>query len=185
MGVRRGNAPRNEVIHSCHCRGKKFDSFTPAVFFCLSMYNADMEVISNSLDDTKELAHKFARGLSPSEGGATIIGLSGELGSGKTSFVKFVAEELGVKDTITSPTFVIEKIYKLKGQLFDYLIHIDAYRLENGDELKHLGWDSIATERNNLIFLEWPEHVQGIFPKSTKMIIFEHRDKNTRLIKTS
>ncbi|MEK7514295.1 MAG: tRNA (adenosine(37)-N6)-threonylcarbamoyltransferase complex ATPase subunit type 1 TsaE, partial [Patescibacteria group bacterium] len=88
-----------------------------------------------TLVELQALAHSFAQKSSPLGKRAKIVGLIGELGAGKTAFVKEVAHLLGVKDTLTSPTFVIEKIYPLKGKQFKKLIHIDAYRLSEGKEL--------------------------------------------------
>ena len=105
------------------------------------------------------------------DGGALIVGLYGDLGSGKTAFTQVVAKCLGVKETVTSPTFVIEKIYKLDHRDFEHLIHIDAYRLKNGDELLHLGWEEIAKNPKNIIFIEWPERVAEILPNNMKKFI--------------
>ena len=88
----------------------------------------------------------------------------------------------GLEKTITSPTFVIEKIYKLKNQVFDNLIHIDAYRLKNEKELLNLGWREISKNPKNIIFIEWPENVNDILPSDTKNIKFRFVDKNVREI---
>ena len=86
-------------------------------------------------------ATRFASSLEPSQQGATFVTLSGELGAGKTAFTKGVAKALGVTETVNSPTFVLEKIYDLSqfdghSVSFKRLIHIDAYRLASGIELK-------------------------------------------------
>ena len=93
------------------------------------------------------------------EGCATLIALSGDLGAGKTAFTKAVAKVLGVSEEVTSPTFVLEKIYQLAGKQWKHLIHIDAYRLEGGHELLAIGFDGIYRDAGNLILLEWPEKV--------------------------
>lgn len=94
---------------------------------------------------------------------ATIILLSGDLGAGKTALVKKAAEYFGIHETITSPTFVIQKEYDIKdNKSFNNMIHIDAYRLENKSELEYLGWDSLLRDKETIIFLEWPEMVSGI-----------------------
>lgn len=111
-----------------------------------------------------------------------VVGLSGDLGSGKTAFTQAVAKQLGIQDIVTSPTFIIEKIYKLNNQQFDHLIHIDAYRLESGAELLHLGWNEIAANPKNIIFVEWPEKVVDILPKGITMIEFKFIDETTREI---
>jgi tRNA threonylcarbamoyladenosine biosynthesis protein TsaE len=146
--------------------------------------------ISKSLSDTEKLAVSFVTNLKPAKSGATIFGLAGDLGSGKTTFTKEVATLFGIKkEGVTSPTFVIMKIYKpratrftLHASRFTHLIHIDAYRLEKSDELLHLGWKEISKDKNNLIFIEWPERVKEILPKTTKTIYFEFIDENTRSI---
>lgn len=112
---------------------------------------------------TKE-AKTFTGTLAPKARGATLITLSGELGAGKTSFAQGVAAALGVVGSVTSPTFVLEKVYELRGQPFSKLIHIDAYRLVSGDELRALGFDELMGESSNLVLLEWPEKVSDLLP---------------------
>ena len=143
-----------------------------------------MKIISKSLAETEKIAREFlAKEIMKSENSATVIGLYGDLGSGKTAFTQAVAKCLGVKEAVTSPTFVIEKIYKLDHQNFEHLIHIDAYRLRSGDELLHLGWEEIAKNPKNLIFIEWPEKVAEILPNDIKKIHFTFVDENTREIR--
>ncbi len=112
-----------------------------------------------------------------SQDGATVIGLYGDLGAGKTAFTKKLAEVLGVKETVTSPTFVIEKIYTLDNKEtnknFSNLIHIDAYRLEGSRELKQLGWDTIVSNSRNIIIVEWADKVEDILSSNTKRIYFK------------
>jgi tRNA threonylcarbamoyladenosine biosynthesis protein TsaE len=134
-----------------------------------------------SLGDTTALAEQFIKSLTPQRT-ATIVGLHGDLGSGKTTFTQAVAKVLGITETVTSPTFVIEKLYSLSHADFKKLIHIDAYRLESGKELLHLGWQEIADDPKNLIFIEWPERVADILPKDMKKIEFTFVDETTREI---
>ncbi|MFQ5662132.1 MAG: tRNA (adenosine(37)-N6)-threonylcarbamoyltransferase complex ATPase subunit type 1 TsaE, partial [Candidatus Paceibacteria bacterium] len=99
---------------------------------------------SKNLKETEELAKEFIENLLPNKNTALIVALYGDLGSSKTTFVKSVAKAFGLEKTVTSPTFVIEKIYRLENQNFENLIHIDAYRLESASELKSLGWEEIS-----------------------------------------
>ena len=109
-----------------------------------------MIIKTNSVKETEKVAKNFVEEITRAERArrnnqnALIVGLYGDLGSGKTTFVKGIAKVFGLEKTITSPTFVIEKIYKLKNQVFDNLIHIDAYRLKNEKELLNLGWREIS-----------------------------------------
>lgn len=123
-----------------------------------------MERFLPNIDALTSEASAFAKGLVCRERGATLITLSGELGAGKTSFVQGIAGALGVPGPVTSPTFVLEKIYPLRGSVFSKLIHIDAYRLTSGDELRALGFDELMGDVQNLILLEWPEKVIDLLP---------------------
>ncbi|MEK9184690.1 MAG: tRNA (adenosine(37)-N6)-threonylcarbamoyltransferase complex ATPase subunit type 1 TsaE [Patescibacteria group bacterium] len=114
--------------------------------------------------------------------GATIVGLYGDLGSGKTTFVKALAKAYGITEHITSPTFVIMKSYNLIPNSYNLLIHIDAYRLKSGEELITLGWEKIISNPQNLICIEWPENVAYIIPKDHIVMKFTFVDENTREI---
>ena len=132
-----------------------------------------------NLGEMEQFAQEILSELPPCRH-ATLVALSGNLGAGKTAFVKCIARFLGVTEEITSPTFVIEKIYKLQEQKFAHLIHIDAYRLDSGSELANLGWREISENPSNIIFLEWPERVAEILPKDMKKIYFTFIDETTR-----
>jgi tRNA threonylcarbamoyladenosine biosynthesis protein TsaE len=141
--------------------------------------------VSKGIDDTKKIARDFVEKLFTSGGKtggkAVIILLQGDLGSGKTTFVKAVAEILGIKKNITSPTFVLEKVYKIgKNQKFSQMVHIDAYRLSDSKDMELLDWGKIVDNRKNLVFIEWPERVSGVFPENMPKILFEFVDENTR-----
>lgn len=140
-----------------------------------------MKKILNNIKEMEEFAGFFIKKIKGNKENATIFGLQGDLGAGKTTFVKSAASALGVEGVVTSPTFVIEKIYKLpKGEQFSRIIHIDAYRLERDRELLSLGWGSISNDPQNLILIEWPERVAEILPKDVHRICFSFIDENTR-----
>ncbi len=141
-----------------------------------------MEKIANTLEELEIQAAEFVHDLSPVEWGATLVTLSGELGAGKTTFTKAAAKTFGVEESVTSPTFVLEKIYQLSGQKFDRLVHIDAYRLEKGSDLKPLGFDELMEDSKNLIFLEWPERVAHGLPVASAVLKFEVQPDNSRKI---
>ena len=113
---------------------------------------------------------------------ATVIALSGDLGAGKTTFSQGVAQVLGVDEYITSPTFVIQKIYILDGQRFDRLVHMDAYRLHGAHELEVLGWHELLQDPKTLVLIEWPEQVGEAIPRDAIKITFTFIDESTRAI---
>lgn len=142
-----------------------------------------MKIVSKSLIETKEVAEKFLQYLRANQNnnGATVIGMQGDLGSGKTTLTKSIADILGISETITSPTFVIMKKYKLKAKShsltpWNFLIHIDAYRLSGGEELLKLGFGEEIKNKENLIIVEWPELVKSALPENIINIYCEFVD---------
>jgi tRNA threonylcarbamoyladenosine biosynthesis protein TsaE len=142
-----------------------------------------MEVLTHSKEETEEVAGTLITSLKKAPE-ATILALQGDLGSGKTAFTKGIGKAFGVTEEITSPTFVIEKIYQLEGQKFKYLIHIDAYRLDSADELLSLGFKEISSDPQNCIVIEWPEKVSTLLPDTTKYVHFMFVDENIRKIES-
>ena len=141
-----------------------------------------MEVRVAGAIEMARFAASFVEKLQPQEESATIVALSGELGAGKTTFAQAVAKHLGVEETVNSPTFVIEKIYKLSGEGWGQCVHIDAYRLKSADELHALGWDQLVADSQNLILIEWPEHVESAIPKDAHRISIEIGEGESRTI---
>ena len=128
----------------------------------------------HSLEELQNEAIRFAQTLSPKTDTATLVTLSGELGAGKTSFTQ-----------VTSPTFVIEKLYPLEkgaGRGFNQLVHIDAYRFKNKEELHVLGFDELLKNPPTLIFIEWPENIEGAFTKEHVHVSIVVREDSAREI---
>jgi len=134
-----------------------------------------MDYISNSPSKTETLAKEFLA----KNPGVNLIGLSGDLGSGKTVFVKGIAKVLGINRNITSPTFVIEKIYKSKTY---QLVHIDAYRLSGANDLQATGFDEFVSDPKNIVVIEWPERIFSVLPEKMRIIKFDYVSENKRKI---
>ncbi len=146
---------------------------------------------TKTLEETQVIASGFvsdlvklsASGLEKPAVTATVVGFYGDLGSGKTSFVQGVAKALGITVPVASPTFVLQKIYKLDEKIqnhFSHLVHIDAYRMDSADELSHIGWEEILKDSRNLICIEWPEKVFTGMPKDHIYVICLFVDNETR-----
>lgn len=135
-----------------------------------------------TLEEFDTEAESFMETFAPAPLGATLVTLSGELGAGKTAFTKAIAHALGVEEIVTSPTFVLEKIYMLSGKSFKRLIHIDAYRLENGADLAPLGFGELMKDSSNLILLEWPEKVLDALPTPAVKISIIANPDSSRII---
>ena len=132
------------------------------------------EKICKNLEDTKDLAKKFAKLV---EEKGCFVNLYGEIGAGKTAFVKEVAKEIGIEEKVTSPTFVILNEYH-GGKLPMY--HFDLYRLENEgvktimDELREY------SEGKQLTFVEWAEFSQNEFTFNHIKINVTYEDNDDR-----
>lgn len=140
-------------------------------------------MLSKNTEDTKKIADAFLKQIKPTVFGATVVGLYGDLGAGKTTFTQAVGDILGVKRKIKSPTFVIIKSYKIKAKSYKLLFHIDAYRLKNEKELLHLGWEEIIANSEHLIFIEWPEQIIKVMPKKHHKILISHTKERHRKFK--
>ena len=143
-----------------------------------------MEHILNNLDETKEFATQFISALTRNNATATVVGLSGDLGSGKTAFVKIAAQVLGVTEEVLSPTFVLAKFYPLSGKEWDELIHIDAYRIEDENELHVLRFEEMLNNPKKLLFIEWPEQLGKHYPLFASTLRFMFIDEHTRSVTT-
>ncbi|MBI4120869.1 MAG: tRNA (adenosine(37)-N6)-threonylcarbamoyltransferase complex ATPase subunit type 1 TsaE [Parcubacteria group bacterium] len=143
------------------------------------------EFHAKSHNDLKDIASKVVHEALAQRGAlrATVVGLYGDLGSGKTTFVKNIAEVLGISEPVVSPTFIIERVYAMHHAQFTHFIHIDAYRLKDGKELLRLGWDDIAKDPKNLVFIEWADRVEAVLPKDAIKIYFEGVDERTRKVR--
>jgi tRNA threonylcarbamoyladenosine biosynthesis protein TsaE len=128
-----------------------------------------------------ELATKLAARL-PGEG-ALVVALQGELGAGKTTFTKSFLKALGVKENVTSPTFILFRPYPLpsryKLHVTSYTIayHIDCYRLEDPKELLKLGLKEMLKNPKYIVLIEWAERVKKYLPKNIVWISIEHGKK--------
>ena len=122
--------------------------------------------------ETIELAQNFESEKFPN----MIICLNGELGSGKTVFTKGLADALGIKDTITSPTFAIIKEYD--GEL--PLDHMDVYRLDGNTE--GVGIEEYFT-KGGVVVIEWSDTIKDILPEERLHIKFKVIDENKRVLK--
>lgn len=128
-----------------------------------------------NLKETQKLGKKFAKMIR----GGDIILLNGDLGAGKTTFTKYVAKALGVKDEVTSPTFTIMKEYQGKRLR---LLHFDMYRLEDADESTGFGFDEYVKNRdyNVVIFIEWSERVKSMLDGNYIVVDIRRIDENKR-----
>lgn len=144
--------------------------------------SAVMRFFSHSSDETQKIAADFARSLV----GGELIALVGELGSGKTTFVRGLAEALGATAAVKSPTFTLVNLYPTTHEKIELLVHADFYRIGETNGTYHdLGLDEFL-KPENIVCVEWPPVKQRQKPPFDKLwtVLFEHgAADNERTIK--
>lgn len=135
-----------------------------------------------TLAELPAYAERFVRNL-PKERGkkAFVVGLSGELGAGKTAFVQEVARALGISRPVASPTYTIVQTYPVEHPVFTRLVHVDAYRLQSG-EAGTIGWEEYVSNPENLVLVEWPERIFGGVPEGARHFAFAVTGEEVRSI---
>ncbi len=129
---------------------------------------------SNSVEDTLRFGKEFAATLRPGD----IVCLSGDLGAGKTHFVKGVAVFFGVDQAeVSSPTFTL--INEYQGEVPVY--HFDFYRLENEQQALEIGAEEYLFG-DGVSFIEWPERIEGLLPEDVIRIEIKHAGDSKRII---
>lgn len=141
----------------------------------LDIVNMEKVFLTKSSTATKKLGEKLAKYFSSFTDPPIILALQGDLGSGKTTFLQGFAKGLGIKEKITSPTFVIVKRFK-------NFYHFDCYRINKPEEILKLGFKEIITNPKNIVAIEWSEKIQKILPKKAIKLKLEFIDQNTRKI---
>lgn len=171
-----------------------------------------MEIITKSAEETFQLGKKIGADLKENpyvneadwvpqgwrrkENRALVLTLTGELGSGKTTFLQGLADGLGVKQRIISPTFILLRKYgilldshigyDIKGRrpLLKNFYHLDLYRLEGGieEQLVELGYEEFVNEPESIIAVEWAEKASGVYPDDLLWFKFEDLGGDERKI---
>lgn len=122
----------------------------------------DKMFITNGSEETQKLGRDFAKVL----GKGDIVCLYGTLGSGKTTFVQGLAQGLGIKRRIVSPTFIIVRNYRITNYdlRFKNFYHIDLYRIENKEDVEGLALEEILNDIQNIVVVEWAERLRTLMP---------------------
>lgn len=132
------------------------------------------EIITNSVEETERYAEQLATNFV----GGEVILLHGDLGAGKTHFVKGLARGLGVDDLVTSPTFALHNSYT--GRLT--LNHFDFYRIDDSEEVAILGLDEFFYDKLAVSAIEWSDNIKDLLPKRCITVTIDKLDDNTRQI---
>ena len=136
-----------------------------------------MTIRSKSDAETREIGFKMGKKLA--KGTSVLLCLYGELGTGKTTFIRGLAKGLGITSRIRSPTFTYQRVHLGKPKLY----HFDCYRLSKPDELLLHDVHEALENKDGVIAIEWSEKIRHHLPEKHTDIYFEYVDENTREIK--
>ncbi len=155
------------------------------------------KITTNNAEQTQKLGEGFAKEIltlrqAQGKKTAVVLGLQGDLGGGKTTFLQGFAKGLGIKEKILSPTFIIYRKFQITKQHVckngrssilqrRYFYHFDCYRINNPEEILELGFEEIISNPQNIVAIEWSEKIKKILPKNLIVIkfrfIYPERDR--------
>jgi tRNA threonylcarbamoyladenosine biosynthesis protein TsaE len=151
------------------------------------LYLSARRQTTTNYKQTQKIGQNFACYLSSprkrgSRIGAMVLGLKGNLGSGKTTFLQGFAKGLGIKEKILSPTFIIMKRFVIPAKAGIHFFHLDCYRFKNEKDILDLGFKEIISNPKNIVAIEWPKKIKKLLPKNTIYIDFKFINQNKREI---
>ncbi len=128
-----------------------------------------------SLDTINDAATQFIKQM----GDNTVFAFHGEMGAGKTTFIKAICEKLGVEDVINSPTFAIINEYRSNsGEL---IYHFDFYRINKEEEAFDFGYEDYFYS-GSICFIEWPERIESLLPHDTIHVTIKEVENSSRIV---
>ena len=137
----------------------------------VALMTKDFTIVTKNAEETQNVGKQFAANLKDGD----VVALYGDLGSGKTQFVKGICSKLGTKQVVNSPTFIIVNEYTTESLL--KIFHFDFYRLKHYDDVYSIGFDDYMNNRG-IALIEWPELVEDSLPKDTKKVRIAHTTEN-------
>ena len=149
------------------------------MYLC-SQKQSIMEIIILDIKRISEAARQFVSLI----GNHRVFAFYGSMGAGKTTFIKAICEELGVKDVITSPTFAIVNEYSLPLQSEGdgaSLFHFDFYRIKKMEEVYDMGYEEYFYS-GALCFIEWPELIEELLPEDAVKVSITEQEDGTRVV---
>ena len=144
-----------------------------------------MEIIIHSIDSIRDAARQFIDTI----GDHRVFAFYGQMGAGKTTFIKAVCEELGVEDVVTSPTFAIVNEYTAANDSslftlhFSLIYHFDFYRIKKLEEVYDMGYEDYFYS-GNLCFIEWPELIEDLLPADAVRVTIDTLSDGSRRVVT-
>lgn len=141
-----------------------------------------MKIITRNERETEKLGEKIAKKLLTIKRGPQILCLVGDLGGGKTTFLRGFAKGLRIRERILSPTFILMRRFRTKNLRFKNFYHLDCYRIKNKEEIFKLQLKKIMKEKKNIVAIEWAEKIKKVIPPNAIWIKFKILGRGKRKI---
>lgn len=136
------------------------------------------QVFTESSDQTDSLGEVLGAWLRPGD----VVLLHGDLGAGKTTLTKGIARALGVRDTVSSPSFALVNEYALP---LLPLFHLDLYRLDDPADLESIGFTELTSTEDGIAIVEWPERAGAMLPERYVLVEMAHAGEGRRSLRVS
>jgi len=133
-------------------------------------------IIINNIDNIYQAADEFIAAM----GDHTVFAFQGNMGAGKTTFIKAICEKLGIEDVINSPTFSIINEYR-SNTTGELIYHFDFYRINKLSEVQDIGTEDYF-DSGALCFIEWPENIQELLPEDTVFVTIKEQPDGSRMV---
>ena len=150
-----------------------------------------MEIRIENIDQIRTAAREFIEKVLPEH---SVIAFYGAMGAGKTTFIKALCEELGVTDTVTSPTFALVNEYSIPtsqkeaspvgGRLEGAIFHFDFYRIKRLEEVYDMGYEDYFYAPDALCFIEWPELIEELLSDDALRVEISEQPDGNRCIQS-
>ena len=126
-----------------------------------------IKILTESPNQTRKIGEVLAKEVleNPLGGRAFVLGLRGDLGGGKTVFLQGFAKGLGIKERITSPTFVLMRRFPVLASRYKNFYHLDCYRIEGSKDILSLGFKDILSDPQNIVAVEWADKISKLLKR--------------------
>lgn len=135
-------------------------------------------ILSKSARETASIGKSLARSLPR----GTTVALLGNLGAGKTVFAKGFAAGLGIKESVTSPTFILMNVYQVRRKDIQTFVHVDCYRVARTSDMKDIGLEEYTRDPKAVVLIEWADRVKKILPRGTVTVSLRVAGETSRRI---
>jgi tRNA threonylcarbamoyladenosine biosynthesis protein TsaE len=137
-----------------------------------------MKITLKNATETRALGKKIAARLRP----GMVVSLEGPLGAGKTTLLQGIAQGLGIRQTMTSPTFILFRVLPVKGRSIKWLVHGDAYRIKRPAEMIEAGLHDYLNDPETVTIIEWGDQIKKVLKRPVRIKLSPTKEGDNRIV---